>query len=181
MNRGAAVLNSRPFFCMRMALTFHLGTNSGECYRTLHHEVGHELRSSAEDENGGILFPRVLSLTRHSRARGNPGLLRRISLDTRFRGYDGIQAGFFVLLPKRVFSKEDTKKEFDRKERKGHKDCRGGFQTRPSSWPSRSSWSFAPTGLTGYSQLFPSTTSPERDIRVGKFVRGGRCLMDTLV
>jgi len=50
-------------------------------------------------------------------------LLRRISLDTRFRGYDGTQAGLFVLIPKRVFSKEDTKstKEriFDRKERKG--------------------------------------------------------------
>jgi putative ABC transport system substrate-binding protein len=33
-------------------------------------------------------------------------LLRRISLDTRFRGYDGTQAGLFVLIPKRVFSKE---------------------------------------------------------------------------
>ena len=51
----------------------------------------------------------VLSSTRHSRARGNPGLLRRISLDTRFRGYDGTQAGLFVLIPKQVFSKEDTK------------------------------------------------------------------------
>ena len=76
---------------------------------TYHHEVGYELGSSAEDENGGILFPRVLSSTRHSRARGNPGLVRRISLDTRFRGYDGTQAGLFVLLPKRVFSKEVTK------------------------------------------------------------------------
>src|SRR3990172_3538699 len=41
----------------------------------------------------------------HSRARGNPGLLRRISLDTRFRGYDGTRAGLFVLIPKGVFSK----------------------------------------------------------------------------
>ena len=67
------------------------------------------LRSPAENENGGISFHMVLSSTRHSRARGNPGLLRRISLDTRFRGYDGTQAGLFVLIPKRVFSKEDTK------------------------------------------------------------------------
>ncbi|MBI2531129.1 MAG: hypothetical protein HYW03_02760 [Deltaproteobacteria bacterium] len=67
------------------------------------------LRSPAENENGGISFHRVLSPTRHSRARGKPGLLRRISLDTRFRGYDGTQAGLFVLIPKRVFSKEDTK------------------------------------------------------------------------
>ena len=51
----------------------------------------------------------ALSSTRHSRARGNPGSLRRINLDTRFRGYDGPQAGLFVLIRKRVFSKEDTK------------------------------------------------------------------------
>ena len=80
------------------------------------------LRSPAENENGVISFHMALSSTRHfrrrtdqpqiawlARARGNPGLLRRISLDTRFRGYDGTQAGLFVLLPKRVFSKEDTK------------------------------------------------------------------------
>ena len=67
------------------------------------------LRSSAENENGGISFHMVSSSTRHSRARGNPGLLCRISLDTRFRGYDGTQAGLLVLIPKRVFSKEDTK------------------------------------------------------------------------
>jgi hypothetical protein len=67
------------------------------------------LRSPAENENGGLSFHMVPSSTRHSRARGNPGLLRRISLDTRFRGYDGTQAGLFVLIPKRVFSKEDTK------------------------------------------------------------------------
>ena len=67
------------------------------------------LRSPAENENAGISFHRVPSSTRHSRARGNPGLLRRISLDTRFRGYDGTQAGLFVLIPKPVFSKEDTK------------------------------------------------------------------------
>ena len=62
------------------------------------------LRTPAEDENGGILFPMVLSSTRHARVRGNPGLLRRISLDTRFRGYDGTLAGLFVLpIPTRIF------------------------------------------------------------------------------
>ena len=66
------------------------------------------LRSPAENENGGLSFHRVPSSTRHSRARGNPGLLRQISLDTRFRRYDGTQAGLFVLIPKRVFSKEST-------------------------------------------------------------------------
>ena len=79
------------------------------CERVNTTKLGMILRSPAEDENGGILLPMVLSSTRHSRARGNPGLLRRISLDTRFRGYDGTQAGLFVLLPKGVFSKEDTK------------------------------------------------------------------------
>ena len=64
------------------------------------------LRSPAEDENGGISFNMMLSSTRHSRARGNLGSLRRISLDTRFRGYDGALVGLFVLLPKRVFPKE---------------------------------------------------------------------------
>ena len=67
------------------------------------------LRSPAENENGGISFPMALSSTRHSRARGNPGSMRRINLDTRFRGYDGTQAGLLVLIPKRVFSKEITK------------------------------------------------------------------------
>src|SRR3972149_7001850 len=75
------------------------------------------LRSPAENENGGISFHMVPSSARHSRPveygpklhGGNPGLLRRISLDTRFRGYDGTQAGLLVLIPKRVFSKEDTK------------------------------------------------------------------------
>ena len=65
------------------------------------------LRSPTGHENGRLHM--VLSSTRHSRARGNPGLLRRISLDTRFRGYDGTQAGLCVLIPKQVFSKEDTK------------------------------------------------------------------------
>src|SRR3990172_6631246 len=51
------------------------------------------LCSPAENENGGISFHRVPSSTRHSRA----------------RGYDGTQAGLFVLIPKRVFSKEITK------------------------------------------------------------------------
>ena len=46
------------------------------------------LRSPTEYELEGPL-PTVLPSTRHSRARGNPGLFRRISLDTRFRGYDG--------------------------------------------------------------------------------------------
>ena len=77
------------------------------------------LRSPAEDENGGISFHMVLASTRHfrrrtdqpqiawlARARGNPGLLRRISLDTRFRGYDGTQPGLLVLIPERVFSRE---------------------------------------------------------------------------
>ena len=69
-------------------------------------------RSPTEHENGRLHM--VLSPTRRSRARGKPGLLRRISLDTRFRGYDGTQAGIFVLIPKQVFSKEGTKftKEF---------------------------------------------------------------------
>ena len=68
------------------------------------------LRSPAENENGGgISFPMALSSSRHSRASGNPGSLRRINLDTRFRGYDGTQAGLFVLIPKRVFSKESAK------------------------------------------------------------------------
>ena len=67
------------------------------------------LRSPAENENGMISFHMALSSTRHSRARGNPGSLRRINLDTRFRGYDGTQAGLLVLVPKQVFSKEVTK------------------------------------------------------------------------
>ena len=50
------------------------------------------LRSPTNHENGGAFLHMALSSTRHSRARGNPGLLRRISLDTRFRGYDGTQA-----------------------------------------------------------------------------------------
>ena len=49
------------------------------------------LRSPTEHEIGEILPHMTLSSTRHSRARGNPGLFRRISLDTRFRGYDGTQ------------------------------------------------------------------------------------------
>ena len=75
------------------------------------------LRSPTENENGGIPLHMVVLSSRHSRARGNPGLLRRISLDTRspikvgdkLRGYDGTQADLFVLIPKQVFSKEDTK------------------------------------------------------------------------
>ena len=38
----------------------------------------------------GIFLRMVLSATRHSRARGNVGLFRRISLDARVRGYDGL-------------------------------------------------------------------------------------------
>ena len=37
-------------------------------------------------------------------------MLRRFSLDTRFRGYDGTRDGF-VLIPAQLFSKEDTKIE----------------------------------------------------------------------
>ena len=67
------------------------------------------LRSPTKHENGGTSLHTVPSSTRHSRARGNLGLFGRISLDTRFRGYDGTQAGLFVLIPKQVFSKESTK------------------------------------------------------------------------
>ncbi len=94
---------------MSLAANYKFVVILGPLWNGIHHEVGHELRSPAEDENGGILFPRVLSSTRHSRARGNPGSLRRINLDTRFREYDGTLAGLFVLIPKRVFSKENTK------------------------------------------------------------------------
>ena len=48
-------------------------------------------RSPTEFEKGGMSVHMALSSTRHSRARGNPGLFRRISLDTRIRGYDGTQ------------------------------------------------------------------------------------------
>ena len=81
------------------------------------------LRPPTEHENGGISLHRVLSSTRHSRARGNPGLFGRISLDTRFSlrlirpkpcgGFAGTTepSGLFVLqiIPAHVFSKEDTK------------------------------------------------------------------------
>ena len=48
------------------------------------------LRSPTEYEMEGPL-PTVLPSTRHSRARGNPGLFPAVSLDTRFRGYDVTQ------------------------------------------------------------------------------------------
>ena len=73
------------------------------------------LRSSTEHENGGISLHRVLSSTRHSRARGNPGLLRRISLDTRFRGYDG---------PRRPLRSHPLISIFEGRYR-GHEDGRG--------------------------------------------------------
>jgi hypothetical protein len=43
------------------------------------------VRSLTKNENGGSIGA---SSIRHSRARGNPGLFCRISLDTRLRGYD---------------------------------------------------------------------------------------------
>jgi len=68
------------------------------------------LRSPAENENGGIFLHMVVSSTRHSRARGNPDLFRRISLDTRFRGYDGSRRSpRCQIISAQVFSKEDTK------------------------------------------------------------------------
>jgi len=66
------------------------------------------IRSSAEDENGGASLHMAPSSTRHSRARGNPGLFSRISLDTRFRGYDGSGVPLRSH-PRQVFSKEVTK------------------------------------------------------------------------
>src|SRR3990167_2328377 len=121
------------------------------------------LRSPAENENGGISFHMVPSSTRHSRPveygtklhGGNPGLLRRISLDTRFRGYDGTQAGLLVLIPKRVFSKEDTKstkeRTFNRKERKGHKEFwRRVFGATPRGCP------FECAARTVFKDLFPN-------------------------
>jgi hypothetical protein len=41
--------------------------------------------------------------TRHSRGRGNPGLFGKISLDTRFRGYDGPWAASFGFISKGIF------------------------------------------------------------------------------
>ena len=54
-------------------------------------EVGHELRSSAEDEIGGISLRMVLPDSSFPRTRESRFGLRRINLDTRFRGYDGSQ------------------------------------------------------------------------------------------
>jgi hypothetical protein len=48
------------------------------------------LRLPLIDESGGPLYT-VFRWTRHSRARG---VRHRISLDTRFCGYDGIQLAF---------------------------------------------------------------------------------------
>ncbi|MGZ8467613.1 MAG: hypothetical protein ACXWXT_18885, partial [Candidatus Binatia bacterium] len=68
------------------------------------------LRSPTEHENGWhsqnmIPLNSSFPLTRESRF-----VLRRISLDTRFRGYDGApQALCFAYHPLRVFSKEVTK------------------------------------------------------------------------
>src|SRR3990172_2795056 len=79
------------------------------------------LRSPAENENGGISFHRVPSSTRHSRARGNPGLLRRISLDTRFRGYDGTQAGSSFSSPNGYFQRRHEGHEGFRRVRFAHR------------------------------------------------------------
>jgi hypothetical protein len=66
------------------------------------------LRSPTEDENGEFISA-WLSFGRHSRAGGNPGSFSgRVSLDTRFRGYDEhrrLRAGGAAQL----FSKELTK------------------------------------------------------------------------
>jgi hypothetical protein len=51
------------------------------------------LRSPTEYEMEGPLHT-VLPSTRHSRARGNPGLFPAVSLDTRFRGYDVTRIAF---------------------------------------------------------------------------------------
>ena len=72
------------------------------------------LRSPVENENGGIFVGPPS--TRHSRARGNPALLRPVNLDTRVRGYDGTPAGRLILIPKTgIFKGEHKghKNEFD--------------------------------------------------------------------
>ena len=96
------------------------------------------LRSPIENENGGIFLHGVHSSNRHSHARGNPGLLSRISLDTRspikvgdkLRGYDGPQraspfssrTGIFEEGPEehegrmqlKVYRKDNRKKDLGR-------------------------------------------------------------------
>ena len=69
------------------------------------------LRTPTENENGGIpslchLFDSSFPRTRESRFG-----LRPISLDTRFRGYDGTQvtSSLWETIALHVFSKEDTK------------------------------------------------------------------------
>ena len=49
-----------------------------------------------------VIHDLTLFSTRHSRARGNPAWVLRISLNTRFLGYDG-PGGLFVLTPARIF------------------------------------------------------------------------------
>ena len=69
------------------------------------------LRSPTEHENGGISLHRVLPSTRHSRARGNPGLFcAELAWIPAFAGTTE-PSGLFVLqiIPAYVFSKEDTK------------------------------------------------------------------------
>jgi hypothetical protein len=61
------------------------------------------LRSPTEYENGRIFLHKDISPSRHSRESGNPGSSHRISLDTRFRGYDGIQDAAFLLAPSSIF------------------------------------------------------------------------------
>jgi hypothetical protein len=60
-----------------------------------------------------------------SRSRPLSGLLRRISLDTRFRGYDGTQAGHSFSSPNGYFQRRTRRarrKEYNRKECKEHKE-----------------------------------------------------------
>jgi hypothetical protein len=72
------------------------------------------LRRLTENENGRICLYKHISSRRHSRARGNPGLLHRISLDTRFRGYDGIQAAAYLSHPTGIFKEEhEGREEYD--------------------------------------------------------------------
>jgi hypothetical protein len=64
------------------------------------------LRSPTEYEMEGPL-PTVLPSTRHSRARGNPGLFPAVSLHTRFRGY-GRNPNSLCRSLRHLFSKENT-------------------------------------------------------------------------
>jgi len=49
-----------------------------------------------------VIHDLTLFSTRHTGESRNPGSVRRIGLDTRFRGYDG-PGGLFVLTPAPIF------------------------------------------------------------------------------